>query len=131
MKSRNIIALMAASTLLTGCHKMSTATLERLKQEAATEQVVGYASTGGSTTTNISLVVTEIWKGSEQASRLGITNGTHFLEGSPQFGTLPDGAVFLLSADTNAHTSNREVIWVRSGRVEHITVQEFKAKIGL
>jgi hypothetical protein len=46
-------------------------------------------------------------------------------------GRLPEGAIFLFSFDTSRQTSSEEVIWVRSGRVDRMTVQEFKTKIGL
>jgi len=130
MKNIIIIGIMAATILLTGCGKVDTAMVERTKKEVATSQVIGYASTAASTTTNISLTVTEIWKTSEEATRLGITNGMQFSKDNPA-GRLPEGAVFLFSFDTNRQTSSEEIIWVRSGRVEHMTVQEYKAKIGL
>jgi hypothetical protein len=104
----------------------------RTKNEVATNQVVEYARTDRSTTTNIFLTVTEIWKGSEQASRFGITNGMQFSEDWNRWdGSLPEAAIILLSIDTNRQTSSESIIWVRSGQVEHMTVQEFKAKIGL
>jgi uncharacterized protein YunC (DUF1805 family) len=130
MKNIIILAVVAASVLLIGCGKMGTAMIERTKKEVATSQVIGYASTATSTTTNISLTVTEIWKSSEEATRLGITNGMQFSKDNPA-GRLPEGAIFLFSFDTNRQTSSEEIIWVRSGRVERMTVQEFKAKIGL
>jgi hypothetical protein len=111
---------------------MGPVMVERTKNEVATNQVVGYARTDRSTTTNIFLTVTEIWKGSEQASRFGITNGMQFSKDWSRWdGSLPEAAIILLSVDTNRQTSSEETIWVRSGRVENMTVQEFKAKIGL
>jgi outer membrane murein-binding lipoprotein Lpp len=130
MKNIIILAIVAASILLIGCSKMGTAIVERTKKEVATSQVIGYASTATSTTTNISLTVTEIWKSSEETTRFGITNGMQFSQDNPA-GRLPEGAIFLFSFDTNRQTSSEEMIWVRSGRVERMTVQEFKAKIGL
>jgi hypothetical protein len=130
MKSAIFMGIMAASLLLTGCGKMSNTLTETTATGVATNQVVGYARYDRSTATNILLTVTEIWKGSEEASRLGITNGMRFPEDVPA-GSLPEAAIFLLSVDTNRQTSSEEIIWVRSGQVEHMTVQEFKAKIGL
>jgi hypothetical protein len=130
MKSTIFIGIMAASLLLTGCDKMSNTLTERTTAGVATNHIVGYARYDRSTATNIFLTVTEIWKGSEEASRLGITNGMQFPEHIPA-GSLPEAAIFLLSVDTNRQTSSEDIIWVRSGRVEHMTVQEFKAKIGL
>src|SRR5665213_271475 len=130
MKNIIILAIVAASGLLIGCNKMGPVMVARTKNEVATNQVVGYASTDKSTTTNIFLMVTEIWKGSEEALRLDITNGMQFPEDIPA-GSLPEAAIFLLSVDTNRQTSTEEIIWVRSGRVEKLTVQEFKTKIGL
>jgi hypothetical protein len=132
MKSTIVMGIVAASLLLTGCGKMSNTLTERTAAGVATNQVVGYARIDRITTTNIFLTVSEIWKGLEQASRLGITNGMDFPEAGDHIGgSPPEGAVFLLSVDTNRQTSSEEIIWVRSGQVEHMTVQEFKAKIGL
>jgi hypothetical protein len=132
MKDIIILAVVAASSLLIGCNKMGPAMVERTKNEVATNQVVGYASADRSTPTNIFLTVTEIWKGSEQASRFGITNGMQFSEDWSRWdGSLPVGAVFLSSFDTTRQTGTEDIIWVRSGQIEHMTVQEFKAKIGL
>jgi hypothetical protein len=124
-----ILAIVTASGLLIGCNRMGPTMVARTKNEAATNQVVGYARTDRSTTTNIFLTVTEIWKGSEQASRFGMTNGMQFSEDWSHWdGSLPEAAIFLLSVDTNRQISHEEVIWVRSGQVEHMTVQEFKSK---
>ncbi len=131
MKSIIILAIMLASLLLTGCGKMGDDLVERTKTGVATGQVVGYGRTGRSTT-NIFLTVTEIWKGSEHSSRFGITNGMQFsLEWSLWKDSIPEAAFFVFSEDTNLQTSHEQFIWVRSGQVEHMTVQEFKAKIGL
>ena len=132
MKSSIIMGIMAVSLLLTGCGKRNNTLAERTAKDVSTSQVVGYATVATSTTTNIFLTVTEIWKGSEQASRFGITNGMQFSKDWNHWdGSLPEGAVFLSSFDTNRQTGTEEIIWVRSGRVENMTVQEFKAKIGL
>jgi hypothetical protein len=132
MKHILITAGMAVLILLTGCSRMGNSLTERTAAGVATNQVVGYARIDKITTTNIFLTVTEIWKGSEQAARLGITNGMDYPEGGDHLGgSPPEGAIFLLSVDTNRQTSSEEVIWVRSGHVDHMTVQEFKAKIGL
>ena len=125
-----IMGIMAASILLAGCSRMDDTMVARTKKEVPTSQVIGYASANAGNTTNIILKITEIWKGSEEASRLGITNGMQFSKDNPA-GRLPEGAIFLFSFDTNRQTSSEEFIWVRSSRVEHMTVQEFKAKIGL
>jgi hypothetical protein len=127
-----VIGIVAASILLTGCGNMGDATVGRTQKEVATSQVIGYASANAVKTTNILLTITEIWKGSEEGSRLGITNGMQFSEdGYHSDGSLPEGAVFLFSVDTNRQTSSESIIWVRSGRVDRMTVREFKAKIGL
>jgi len=130
MKNSIVMGIMAASLLLTGCGKMNDTPAVRTTKDVAKSQVVGYATVATKTTTNILLTVTEIWKGSEEASMLGITNGKQFPENDPA-GRLPEGAIFLLSVDTNRQTSTEQIWWVRSGRVENMTVQEFKAKIGL
>jgi hypothetical protein len=132
MKSTFIIGVLAALLLLTGCGKMGDDLIERTAAGVATNQVVGYAHLDKITATNISFTVSEIWKGSEQASRFGITNRMDYPEGGDHLGGIPpEGAIFLLSVDTNRQTSSESIIWVRSGQVEHMTVQEFRAKIGL
>ena len=126
------MGIMAASIFLTGCGKTGDDMVARTKKEVATTRVIGYASANAGKTNNILLTITEIWKGSEQASRFGITNGMQFSKDWNRWdGSLPEGAVFLSSFDTNHQTGTEEIIWVRSGRVENMTVQEFKAKIGL
>ncbi len=123
---------MGASLFLTGCGKSDGGVVERTKAEVPSAQVIAYARTDTSTNTNIFLTVTEIWKGSGVASGFGITNGVQFSQKWSRWnGSLPEGAIFLLSVDTNDQSSTEETIWVRSGHVENMTVQEFKAKIGL
>jgi hypothetical protein len=134
MNSTIITVIMAGSLLLAGCGKTSNSLAEETNKEVGTSQVVAYATTAASTTTSIDLTVTEIWKGSEDASKLGITNGMRFPLDNPR-GHLPEGAILRFSVDTNLHTLTKDVTWVRSGRVDYmyknISVQEFKAKIGL
>ncbi len=130
MKGTNLMGSMAALVLLTGCGKMRSPLAERTVKEVPTNQVVAYATTASSTTTNILLKVTEIWKGSEDTRRFGITNGVQFSKDNPA-GRLPEGAILLFSFSTSGQMSSEEIIWVRSGRVDRMTVQEFKAKIGL
>lgn len=136
MKSTIAMAIMAASLLLTGCGKVGNTPAERIAKEVGESQVIAYATTGRSTRTNILLTVTEIWKGSEEAAGLGLTNGMQFLEDNPG-GSLPEAAIILSSADTNHQSLTglnpqwQSTWWVRAGRIEPMTVQEFKAKFGL
>lgn len=125
--------MMAVSVLLTGCGNHDDTLVARTKEEAARSQVVGYAIANTSQTTNILFTVTEIWKGSEVASTLGITNGEKYSDNYYQpDADPPDGEIFLLSLGTNV-TSIREdgYIYVRAGLIGHMSVQEFKARIGL
>ena len=130
MKSTIIIGIMAASVFLTGCAKVDDELVARTKEGVVQSQVVGYATTGTSTTTNILLTVTEIWKGSEEASRLGITNGMQFSESNPA-GRPPEGAIFVFKFNRQTLGEQKQITWVRSGRVLNMSVQEFKTKIGL
>ncbi len=130
MKAIRVMGILAALLFLTGCGKMGDPLAERTAKEVGTNQVIAYATTVSSATTNILLEVTEIWKGSEEARRLGITNGVQFSEDNPA-GSLPEGAILLFSFNTNDQKSSEEIIWVRSRRVGRVTVQDFKAKIGL
>ena len=132
MKYLIIPAIVAGSVLLLACRKEDTATVERAREGVAISQVIGYASTDRSTATNIFLKVTEIWKGSEQASQFGVTNGMTFSEdGYFAPADLPEGAVVLFSFNTTRQISSEQIIWVRSGRIARMTVQDFKTKIGL
>jgi hypothetical protein len=134
MKSTIITLIMTTALWLTGCGKTSNTLAESTNKEVVTSDVAAYATTGASTTTNIDLRVTEIWKGFEEASKLGVTDGMRFSQDNPG-GHLPEGAILRFSVDTNLHILTTDVTWVRSGRVDYmeknISVQEFKAKIGL
>jgi hypothetical protein len=134
MKNIIIIGIMAASILMTGCGNKAAYNalyLEKTKKEVAQSQVVGYASANINKTTNILFTITEIWKGSEKASTLGMTNGMQFSDDNYQSAAnLPDGEIIIFSRDARG-TTEQTTIYVWSGRVEDMTVKEFKAKIGL
>ena len=97
-------------------------------------QVIGYASADTNNTTNILFTITEIWKGSQEASTLGVTNGMQFPHRWPaDGGTPPEGAVVMFPrvASSSMALAGRGFLFVRAGRVLDMTIQEFKTKAGL
>jgi hypothetical protein len=101
---------------------------------AESSQVIAYASADTNRMPNIVLTVSEIWKGADHASALGITNGMQLsISGGGIAGGLPDGAIVFIPAAVSPSVAlqKRQVTFVRSGRVLDITVQEFKKGIGL
>ena len=125
---------MAVAILLTGCRKQAAYAkiLAHTKADAATSQAVCYAIIDTSKSTNAVFTVTEIWKGSDDGSTLGITNGTRIYS---LFQAPPDSdrAVLLILRDATTQEPQRvmSAIWVRHGRVFDMSIQEFKKKIGL
>ena len=135
MKNILITAGMAVLILLTGCRKQATSAkmLAHTRTEAATSQAVCYAILDTSKSTNAVFKVTEIWKGSDDGSTLGITNGTHIYSPLQTPPDSPDGAILLFLQDATTAEPQRAMsaIWVRHGRVLDMTIQEFKKKVGL
>jgi major membrane immunogen (membrane-anchored lipoprotein) len=131
MNSTVIMSIMAASILLTGCGNMDDDIVMRTKKEVAQSQVVGYASTKTISPTNIVFTLTEIWKGSDEASRSGYTNGTQFSDEYDSAGNPPEGAIIVFSTGATHQITTKDTIYVRSGRIVDMPVKEFRAKIGL
>jgi hypothetical protein len=135
MKNILITAGMAVLILLTACRKQATSAkmLAHTRTEAATSQAVCYGILDTRKSTNAVFKVTEIWKGSNDGSTLGITNGTHIYSLFHTPADSPDGAILLFLQDATTAEPQRAMsaIWVRHGRVLDMTIQEFKKKIGL
>jgi hypothetical protein len=153
MKNTMVMGIMVFSILLAGCGKKSVADKEVppyhgqtftqsaiddfITQEhkvADNSQVIAYASADTNHMPNIILTVAEIWKGAQDASILGVTNGTQFsLDGNSLRGPLPDGAVVLIpQADSpSIALQQRRVTFVRSGRILDMTIKEYKTRLGM
>jgi hypothetical protein len=159
MKNTTLIGIVAASILVAGCGKKTSAPVSSVppatptppatpnmptmdfvsheREAVAQSQVVAYCTADTNNAPDIVLTVSEIWKGVGAASTLRITNGTQF---SLQWqslreprGPLPDAAIVIIPpADSQAKAiQSREVAFVRAGRVAHMTIQEYKTKLGL
>jgi len=152
MKNAIITGVIAATILLTGCGKKNGASsnfgprfaedakkIEIEQQEiVAQSQVIAYATADTNNAPKILLTVTEIWRGSHEASTLGITNGMQFpLRWNDTVWGLPDGAILFFPrwADSPSMAlKRRSWMIVYAGRVDaptRMTIREFKAKFGL
>jgi hypothetical protein len=132
MKNKILIAgFMLAAICLTGCgKKVGNDILEQTQKEVASSRVVGYAVANSSKPPNMVFTVTEIWKGSEDASTLGVTNGTRIECEYRSTQNIPE-AIIVLFPPGGSPSGLRSVIWVRQGQVSDMPVREFKTKIGL
>ena len=135
MKNLVIILGITVSILLTGCRKQAAYAklVAHTKTDVAISQAVCYAILDTDKGTNSVFTVTEIWKGSDDGSTLGITNGTQIYSLEPVPADSPDRAILVFSqgATTTKPQGAMSAIFVRHGRVLDMTIQEFKKKIGL
>jgi hypothetical protein len=153
MKNLIVIGIMVVLIPVAGCGKKSVADKEvppyhgqtftqasdddfiaQEQKVADNSQVIAYASAGTNQMPNIVLTVSEIWKGAQDASILGVTNGTQFsLDGNSLRGPLPDGAIVLIpQADSpSVALEHRRVTFVRSGRILDMTIKKYKTRLGL
>ena len=134
-----IIGVMAVLTLLTGCGKkdvisnnQNDSIVADTKHAVATSRVVGYAIADTSKSTNMIFTITEIWKGTNEGSAFGITNGTQIRYQSPDPDTkyLPDAAIVIFPK-LDGNLESRSLTFVYQGKMCGMSVQEFKTKIGL
>jgi hypothetical protein len=144
MKNTITIGVITVSFFLAGCgHKHSTslsvaAHKVKIDEETvvAQSQVIAYASAYTNNAPDMLLTIDEIWKGSHDASRLGITNGSQIPFRWPvEGGVLPDGAIVFIPQQVSNSTVQLGpgTTFVRAGRVGGIhamTVQEYKIWIG-
>jgi|SRR5665213_482949 len=156
MKNTTIIVIMAAAILIAGCGKKSSSSSAKpppprvgvegvesssspvsqpeQKEVVAASPVIVYASANTNDLSNISLVVQEIWKGSDEASTFGITNGMQLsLQWLAKYGLPPDGAVVCFPQGVSSSTASGN--WteypVSGGKVSGMSIQQFKSKYGL
>jgi hypothetical protein len=118
-------------------------TVERLHKRVALSQVVAYANANTNDAPNIVLTVVVIWKGADEASALGITNGTQIplrMTGDEASATLigrfPDGAILFFQrpiSPSEAPFQYSEMLYVWAGRIslDRLTIQDFRTKFGL
>jgi hypothetical protein len=135
MKNIIIIGVMAVLTLLTSCERknvinQNNSVVADTKHNVAASRVVGYAIADTSKSTNIIFTITEIWKGENEGSAFGITNGTQIRYQSPDTEYRPDAAIVIFPK-LDGNLESRSLTFVYQGKMCGMSVQEFKTKIGL
>jgi hypothetical protein len=154
MKSSIVMGIMVVS-LLTGCDKQSGAQKEvppyrgptftqstvddfvaERRKVADQSQVIAYASADTNNLPSIVFTVSEIWKGTHDATTLGVTNGTQFTliwNSQLGLGLVPDGAIVLIPQAVNSTEAlqKKQMTFVRSGRILNMTVKEFRSRLEL
>jgi hypothetical protein len=169
MKNTTITVIMAATILIAGCGKKRAATNDStpsirtnysLKYTYSNDiagmqmtvnqcQVIAYATADTNNATNIVFTVSDIWKGANEATALGITNGTQFSFLSPASsgfaisnGDLLDGGIVLIPTvfyekgirqvlSPSEALQKRLILPVRAGQFDGMTIKEYKGKFGL
>jgi hypothetical protein len=142
MKTILITGAMVTSILSAGCNKSApsgpaysqvSAPPQPLSKLVPQSTVIAYAKADTNGLPRVSLVVADIWKGSHEASRLGITNGLRLLLLLPfPASHPPDGAVIFFP--TNSVPPDffiRSVYSVYDGRVDGMSIEKFRYKFGL
>jgi hypothetical protein len=107
-------------------------------------QVVAYAIADKNNATNIVFTLTEIWKGTNQAAALGITNGTKFSSSSVAMpnGDVPDGGVVFVPTvlyerrirqvlSPKEALDKRLIFPVRAGQIDEMTLKQYRDEFGL
>jgi hypothetical protein len=156
MKTSLIIGVMLASVLLGGCGKKGGTTYSSIRflepghspeELVAQCPVIIYTSADTNNIPNLRLVVREIWKGKDEASGLGITNGMTFpFQWPTNHGLPPDGAVVFITPGVNPSTQftapnpdkdspmpawMKMVAFSHDGKIKNMSPQDFKTKLGL
>jgi len=116
MRKLIVLDVMVLSILLAGCEKKHVADKEvspyngptftktseddfiaQQQKVADDSQVIAYASADTNHLPNITVTVSEIWKGAYDARALGVTNGTQFsVRGDSLRGPLPEGVILFI-----------------------------------
>jgi len=117
-------------------HSSKTATKEFLEWEhkrAAESQVVAYATVNTNDAPTVILIVSEFWKGGDDAKSIGITNGMQFPMTWPTGQPLADGAVMFFPHDTDPSQAflGGGAMFVRQCYVGDMPFQDFKTGLGL
>ena len=107
-------------------------------------QVIAYATPHENGAASIVFTISEIWKGTNEASLLGITNGTQFSVGSltiPDRDALDGGIVLIPTVfyergirqvlSPSEAIQKRQILPVRAGQYDGMTVNEYKDRFGL
>jgi hypothetical protein len=139
MKTTYLIGMVAgfivlASSLKSGASDGFTTGITPLNELVAQSPVIVYASVDTNGLPTIHLTITGIWKGTNDISKAGIAVGTQISQQWPAGdGPLPDGAIlfyqkFLPSSERLRIGSE---YYVRAGRLDGMTIQDFKTKFGL
>jgi hypothetical protein len=164
MKNTTITVIMAATILIAGCGKKRATTNKSapsirtnysLKYTHSDEiadmqimvnqcQVIAYAMVDTNNAANIVFTVSDIWKGANEASTLGITNGTQFSTSSLALPNteLLDGGIVLIPTvfyekgirqvlSPAEAVQKRLILPVRAGQFDGMSIKEYKGKFGL
>ena len=143
MRTIIVVAVITVAVLL-GCSakrdasEASTLTAEDFikgeQKRVAQFQVVAYATVNTNKVPNIVLTVSEIWKGDQEATALGITNGTQFptrWHANADF--LPDCAIIYIprTVDPTQPFMGGGALFPKNGGVyTGVTIQNYKAGLG-
>jgi hypothetical protein len=150
------IIVMLASVLLVGCGKKSSTTGNSAlmpppgqspEELVAQCPVIIYTSADTNNMPNLGLIVREIWKGKDEASVLGITNGMSFpCQWPTNYGPVPDGAVILIPSGVSPSTQftvpnpdkySTQPTWMKmvvlshDGKFKDMSPHDYKTKLGL
>ena len=140
MKNIIIIGITAVFILLAGgalkirASDGFTTGITPLNDLVAQSRVIVYASVDTNSLPTIHLTITEIWKGTNEISKAGVTVGAKISQQWPASdGPVPDGAVLFYQRALPSSASFRigSEYYVRAGRLDDMTIKEFKTKFGL
>lgn len=109
--------------------------LKAEQKRVAQFQVVAYASVDTNNAPDIVLVVSEVWKGHQEARALGITNGMQFpTRWTEQADFLPDCAIIYVPRTpdpTKPYLGGGALFPKNGGVYPGVTIQKYKASFGL
>ena len=138
MKSLIVIGVMAAFILMPRCVMkagsqvvLSDVTLP--KDLVAQSPIIAYAKADTNSLPMIGFAVTEVWKGSREASVAGITNGMQFPTRWPANGGSPPYGAILFFRPTESSPGAFELrakLFVPAG-IGTMSIQDFKVTYGL
>jgi hypothetical protein len=140
MKNKVIIGVVAGFVLLAGgalrveASDSFTTGIMPLEEVVTNSPIIVYASVDTNSLPTIHLTITEIWKGTNEISKAGVAVGTQISQQWPASdGPVPDGAVLFYQRAVPSSESLRigSEYYVRAGRFDDMTIQEFKTKFGL
>jgi hypothetical protein len=144
MKNTTFIAVVAAIFVVADCGRKAglpgtsasqeTASTDISPKHIATQSpIIVYASADTNSLPIIHLIVTEVWKGLDESSAAGITNGAEYsFQWPTNGGSLPEGAVLFFRRESPSSKAFElgAKFMVRAGRIAgNGTTQEFKSTL--